>query len=73
MIDKGTYKISIQNMPKLGWKSRYFKSTDVQMLVHGCGISQYPQVDEKIKEKHQMLPRTYVGSYSGKKGHQFLQ
>ena len=26
-----------------------------------------------IGGKYQMLPRTYVGSYSGEKGHQFFQ
>ena len=43
------------------------------MLVHGCGISQYPQFYDTIKNIYQMLPRPYVESYSGEKGHQFLQ
>ena len=42
------------------------------MLGHGCGVSQYPQFYDTNK-KHQMLPRPYVGSYSGEKGHQILQ
>ena len=42
------------------------------MLGHGCGVSQYPQFYDTNK-KFQMLPRPYVGSYSGEKGHQILQ
>ena len=33
----------IVNMHKLGWKAQYFKSADVSMLGHDCGVSQYPQ------------------------------
>ena len=36
------------NMHKLDWKAQYFKSSDVSMLVHGCGISQYPQFNDTI-------------------------
>ena len=43
IIDEGTYKTTIQNMHNLGWKVQYFKSSDVSMLGHGCGVSQYPQ------------------------------
>ena len=68
MLDKGTRKITIQNMHKIGWKEQLFNSTDVQMLGHGCGVSKYPQFNYRIK-KYQMLPRTYVGRYSGEKGH----
>ena len=42
MIDEVTYKTTIQNMHKLGWKEQFFKSADVSMLGHGCGVSQYP-------------------------------
>ena len=38
-------------MHKIGRKENYFKSTDVSMLVHGFGVSQYPQFCEKIKIK----------------------
>ena len=55
-------------MHKIGWKEQLFNSTDVQMLGHGCGVSKYPQFNYRIK-KYQMLPRTYVGRYSGEKGH----
>ena len=62
----------IHNMHKLGWKVKYFKSTEVSMLGHGCGVSQYPEVYDTIKNIYQMLPYPYVGSYSGEKGHQFF-
>ena len=65
-----TYKTIIRNMHNLGWKAQFFKSTDVSMLVHCCGVSYYPQFFDRIK--NQMVPRTYVGTYSGEKGHQFL-
>ena len=60
-------------MHNIGWKVQFFNSADVSMLVHGCGVSQYPQFYDTIKKKHQMLPRPYVGIYIGEKGHQFLQ
>ena len=28
MLDEGTYKITIQNIHKIGWKAQLFKSTD---------------------------------------------
>ena len=58
-------------MHKLVWKSQFFKSADVSMLVHGCDVSQYPQFYDKNKKIYQILPRPYVGSYSGEKGHKF--
>ena len=42
MLDEGRYKTTVQNMHKVSWKSQYFKSAYVSMLVHSCGISQYP-------------------------------
>ena len=42
------------------------------MLGHGCGVLQYPQFFYTNK-KNQMLPRPYVGSYSGDKGHGILK
>ena len=60
-------------MHKLGWKAQYFKSADVSMLGHSCGVSTYPQFYDMIKNIYQMLPRPYHGSYSGEKGHDFLQ
>ena len=71
MIDEGTHRTTINNMHKLGWKAQYYKSGDVSMLGHGCGVSQYPQFYDTIK-KNQMLPLPYVGSYSCEKGHQFF-
>ena len=43
MLDEGKYRSTLQNMHKNGWKAQYFKSADVSILVHGCGVSQYPQ------------------------------
>ena len=48
MLYKGTFKTTIQNMHKLGRKAQFFKSADVLMLVHGCGILQYPQFHDRI-------------------------
>ena len=42
MLDEGTYKTTMQNMHKLGWKAQFFKSAGVFMLGNGCGVSQYP-------------------------------
>ena len=72
-LDKGAYKTSVLNMHELGWKENYFNSADLSMLFHGCGGSQYPQFYDKTKNIYQILPRPYVGRYSGEKGHQFLQ
>ena len=43
MLDEETYRTTVQNIHKLGWKAQYFKSADVSMLVYGCGVAQYPQ------------------------------
>ena len=43
ILDEGTYKTTIQNMYKLFRKAQLFKSADVLMLGHGCGVSQYTQ------------------------------
>ena len=72
MLDEGTYKTTIQNMQKLGWKAQFFTSSDVSMLSPGCGVSQYPHFDDTIKNKYQILPRPYVGSYIYEKGNQFF-
>ena len=50
MIDEGTYKTTIHNMHKLGQKAKFFKSSDVSMLGHGCSVSQYPQFYDTIKQ-----------------------
>ena len=50
MLDEVTYKTTIQNMHKLGWKAQFFKSADVLMLGHGCGVSQYHQFYYRVKE-----------------------
>ena len=73
MLYEGTYKTTIQNMHKIGYKEQFFKSAGVSMLDHGCCVSQYPQLYDSIKYIYIMLPCPYVGSYMGEKGHQFLQ
>ena len=51
MLDEGNYRTTVQTMHKLSWKAKYFKSADVSMLGHGCGVSQYPQFyDTNIKK-----------------------
>ena len=69
MRDEEMDKTPIQNMHKIGWKSNNFKSDDISMLGHGFGVSQFTQFYEKIKNKYQLLPRPYVGSHLGEKGH----
>ena len=59
-------------MPKLGCKAQLFKSDDVLMLGHGCGVSQYLQFYDRIKKIYKMLPHPYKESYSGGKGRQFF-
>ena len=72
MLDEVTYKTTIQNMNKLGWRVQLFKSADVSMLDHSCGVSQYPQFYDRIENIYQMLPRPYMGSYSVENCHHFL-
>ena len=43
ILDEGRYRTTVQNMHKLGWNAQYFKSADVSMLGHSCGVSKYPQ------------------------------
>ena len=38
------------------------------MLVHGCGVSIYPQFYEKHLEKYQVLTCPYAGSFEGSNG-----
>ena len=49
MLYEGTYKTSIRNMHKIGWKENDFKSADVSIFGHGCGVSQYPQFYDRTK------------------------
>ena len=48
VLDEGTYKTTIKNMHRLGWKARFFNSAGVLMLGPGCGVSQYPQFYDRI-------------------------
>ena len=49
ILDERNYRSTVQNLHKLGWKAQYFKSADVSMLVHSCGVSTYPQFYDTIK------------------------
>ena len=60
-------------MHKIGWKDNYFKSTDISVLGNGCVVSKFPQFYDIIKNKYQILPHPYVGSYEGEKGDKFLK
>ena len=50
MMDEGKYRSTVQNMHKIGLNAQYSKSTDVSMLGHGCGVSQYPQFNDTNKK-----------------------
>ena len=43
------------------------------MLVHGCGVSQQPQLYDKIKKKYQLFPHPYMGNYKVEQGHNCFQ
>ena len=51
----------------------YFKSSDVSMLGHGGGFSQFTQFYDRIKNKYQILPRPYMDSYEGEKINHILK
>ena len=50
MLDERNYRSTVQNMHKIVWKAQYFKSDDVSMLGHGCGVSKYPQFYDTNKK-----------------------
>ena len=50
-------------MHDYGWKNGYFTSSDVAILGHGYGVSQYPQLYDKHLEKYQLLPHPYLGKF----------
>ena len=52
IIDEGTYRTTIQNIQNLGCKEQFFNSADVLVLGNGCGVSQYPQVYDRIKKSN---------------------
>ena len=39
MLYEGKYRTTIHNIHNIGWKEKYFKSDDVSILGHGCGVS----------------------------------
>ena len=50
------YKITVIKLHNTGQKKR-FTSTNVSMLVYGCGVSQYPKLCYQELDKYQVLPR----------------
>ena len=60
-------------MHKIGMNDNYFRSSDVSMLVHGGGVSQFTQICYKIKNKYQILPRPSVESYEDEKVNHILK
>ena len=56
IIYEETCKTSIGNMHKLVWEANYFKPSDVSMLVHGCGVSLYPQFYDITKKSNLTTP-----------------
>ena len=60
-------------MHKIFWEDNQFKSTDVEMFGHSCGISQFPQTYDRNNKKYKVLSIPYVGSYEGEKGSLFLK
>ena len=43
------------------------------MLVHGCGVSIYPQFYDQIDRIFKIIPFPYVSSYIGEKGGESLK
>ena len=64
-FDEEMYKITIKNMHKIGWKSNSFKYSDLSTLGHCCWVSKFPQFYDIIKNRYQILPHPYTGSYEG--------
>ena len=63
----------MRKLHNTGWKNNYHTSSDVSKLVHGCGVSQYPQVFVEDLYMYQMLPRPYLISFDGSPGDKLLK
>ena len=48
MLDEVMYKRTRKEMHQIGWKANYFNYSDVSILGHGCGVSQFPQCYDRI-------------------------
>ena len=71
MLDEGKYISTVQNMHKNGWKAQYFKSADVSMLGHGCGVSQYPQFYDANKKILNVTTSIFGKLFRSKGSHNF--
>ena len=58
-------KKTVSKLHDAGWENGYFTSADIAMLVHGCSVSQYPQLYDQQPENYQLLPHPYLGSFEG--------
>ena len=66
-------KTTIHNMQKFVWKAQFFKSADVKCWFMAVVFHNILSVMTAFKYIYQMLPRPYVGIYSGEKGQQNFQ
>ena len=48
-------------------EDNYFMSSDLSILVHDGGISQFNQFYDRVKNKYKILTRPYVEIYEGEK------
>ena len=59
-LNEKNYNITVKKLHAHGWENSSFTSTDGAVLGHGCGVSQYQQL-----ENYQLLPRPYLGIFEG--------
>ena len=52
IIYEGVHRRTVKNMHKIGLNDNNFKSDDVSMLGHGCGVSQFSRLYGIIKNKY---------------------
>ena len=60
-FNDNNYKKTFMKLHDDDWRNIFFTSADVDMLVHGCGVSQYPTFYYRQLEKYQLLTRPYLG------------
>ena len=62
------YKITVIKLHYTGLEKQIFASTDVSVLIYGCGVSQYPQFYDQDLYNYQVLPRPYLGYFDSYPG-----
>ena len=45
-------KKTVKQLHHVGWEYNHFKSSDVSMLVHSCGVSQFKQFYDRQKKSN---------------------